>query len=161
MLRLPPLVALSLALLACGGDASIASTSGPATTSSVTNATPATSTQSTTTTSTAPPETLPPTTTVPVADPVVQISVTIAADDIVVLVDGVAVDGRVAVELGSELRIEVIADIADEVHAHGYDVVATVGPTEPAVIEISANIPGIFDVELEGAHVLLLQLEVS
>ena len=163
MLRLSLLVALALTIAACGGGSAtpVASTAEPATTSSVTNAPPTTSPQTTTPGPTTPSETLPPTTSAPVTDPTIQIAVTLAAGDVRVLVNGELVEGRVAVDLGSELRIEVTADVVDEVHAHGYDVTATVEPAEAAILEMSVNIPGVFDIELEDAHLLLLQLEVS
>jgi heme/copper-type cytochrome/quinol oxidase subunit 2 len=71
------------------------------------------------------------------------------------------VDRRVAVETGDEVRIEVTSDVADRVHVHGYDLFADVGPGMPAVIEFKADIPGIFEVELEDSHGLLFELEVS
>jgi len=163
MPRLSLLVTLALTIAACGGDSAtpVASTAEPATTSTVTNAPPTTSPQTTVPSPTTPSETLPPTTSAPVTDPTIQIAVTITAGDVSVLVNGELVEGRVAVDLGSELRIEVTADVVDEVHAHGYDVTATVDPAEAAILEMSVNIPGVFDIELEDAHLLLLQLEVS
>ncbi|MEE9582863.1 MAG: hypothetical protein V3W36_07990 [Acidimicrobiia bacterium] len=164
MLRLSVPVALALIVAACSGDGAtpVVSTTQPATTSSVTDSPPTTPPQpATTTTTTSPPETTSPTSSPPAIDPVIQIAVTIAAGEVSVLVNGEVVDGRVAVDLGSELRIEVIADVVDEVHAHGYDVTATVDPAEAAILEMSVNIPGVFDIELEDAHLLLLQLEVS
>jgi len=152
MLRLSVPVALALIIAACSGDGAtpVVSTTQPATTSSVTDSPPTTPPQpATTTTTTSPPETTSPTSSPPAIDPVIQIAVR------------EVVDGRVAVDLGSELRIEVIADVVDEVHAHGYDVTATVDPAEAAILEMSVNIPGVFDIELEDAHLLLLQLEVS
>jgi len=161
MLRRSILVALTLTIGACGDDTSPPSTIEPSTTTSVANPSPTTFTETTTTVTNNPPGTTSTTTSVPFTDPVIQIVVTITAGEISVVVSGELVEGRVSIDLGSELRIEVIADTDDEVHAHGYDETASVGPTGAAVIEISADIPGIFDVELEGAHLLLLQLEVS
>ena len=53
------------------------------------------------------------------------------------------------------------ADVSDEVHVHGYDLLAEVSPDEPAVIVFRANAPGVFEVELEGAGLLLLELTVT
>ena len=58
------------------------------------------------------------------------------------------------------MTITIVADVTDEVHVHGYDLLATVTPDGPAVIEFAATIPGVFEVELEGAHLELLLLEV-
>jgi hypothetical protein len=53
------------------------------------------------------------------------------------------------------------ADVADEVHVHGYDLVADVAPGSPAELTFLADIPGVFEVELESSHVELLRLEVA
>jgi hypothetical protein len=68
---------------------------------------------------------------------------------------------RVDVALGSPVRVEVSADTADEVHVHGYDVTAPVAPDAPAVVEFPADIPGVFEVELEGAGLALVELRVQ
>lgn len=69
--------------------------------------------------------------------------------------------GRVDVDLGTVVRIQVTADVSDEVHVHGYDLVAPVSPTAPGVLEFPADIPGAFEVELEGSGLQLFQLRVS
>ena len=63
--------------------------------------------------------------------------------------------------LGSPVRVEVILETADEVHVHGYDLAVDVVPPKGATLEFTASIPGIFEVELEGAGTLLFELEVS
>jgi hypothetical protein len=45
----------------------------------------------------------------------------------------------------------VTTDSVDEVHVHGYDFVGIVIPTAPAVLTFTADIPGVFEVELEEA----------
>jgi len=55
----------------------------------------------------------------------------------------------------------VTADVVDEVHVHGYDLFADVAPGAPATINFVADIPGVWEVELEGAGALLVELEVS
>ncbi len=69
--------------------------------------------------------------------------------------------GRHTVALGTEVVLSVTSDVADEVHVHGYDVSGAVAPGEPAEIRFTADIPGVFEVELEQSAVSLLQLEVS
>lgn len=73
----------------------------------------------------------------------------------------VAGGGRLQAELGSTVRLVVEADASDEVHIHGYDLFAEVTPGQLATIELVANIPGVFDVELENAGLELAQLEVG
>lgn len=67
---------------------------------------------------------------------------------------------RVDVPLGSVVRIEVHADADEEVHVHGYDLFAPVGAAEPAVLEFTADIPGVFEVEAEHSGLELFQLRV-
>jgi hypothetical protein len=71
------------------------------------------------------------------------------------------VGARIAVPLGAPVRIEVTLETADEVHVHGYDLAVDVVPPGGATLEFTASIPGIFEVELEGAGTLLFELEVS
>lgn len=68
--------------------------------------------------------------------------------------------GRVRVALGSEVTVRVTSDVADEVHLHGYDETEDVGAGETVTLRFSADIPGVFEVELEGAGLELVELEV-
>lgn len=69
--------------------------------------------------------------------------------------------GRVSVTQGARIDLTVESDLPDEVHVHGYDLTADVGPGQPARIEFRASIAGIFEIELEDSGLLLLQLEVT
>jgi len=76
-------------------------------------------------------------------------------------------DGRVAeqsgsteVPLGEQVSLRVECDTADEVHVHGYDAAAPCAPASAAVVEFTADIPGVFEVELENAGLPLLDLTV-
>jgi hypothetical protein len=62
---------------------------------------------------------------------------------------------------GRTVRLRVTADVSDEVHVHGYDRFAEVAPDRPAIIEFVADIEGIFEVELEGARQLIVELKVE
>ncbi len=64
------------------------------------------------------------------------------------------------VTLNRQVRLQVSADVTDEVHVHGYDRKADVSPGHPAIISFTANVPGRFEVELENARRTLTQLEV-
>jgi len=68
--------------------------------------------------------------------------------------------GEFEVTQGERVRIVVQADVSDEVHVHGYDILGEVTPDEPAVIVFRADAPGVYEVELEGAGLLLLELSV-
>lgn len=68
---------------------------------------------------------------------------------------------RVEVDLGSVVALMVTSDIAEEVHVHSYDILRAVSAGNPAHFAFTAEIPGVFEVELEGSGQLLLQLEIS
>jgi heme/copper-type cytochrome/quinol oxidase subunit 2 len=68
---------------------------------------------------------------------------------------------RVKISRGEKVRIQVEADHAEEVHVHGYDLKKDVAPGEPAVIEFTADAPGVFEVELEEAALKLFELQVQ
>jgi hypothetical protein len=68
---------------------------------------------------------------------------------------------RVRVELGQKVRVRVEADHAEEVHVHGYDLKADVAPGKPAVIDFTADVPGVFEVELEESGRRLFELQVQ
>jgi hypothetical protein len=78
-------------------------------------------------------------------------------------VEGGAVVGgvrRAEVSRGDVIEILVRTDSSDSVHLHGYDLNATVDQDKPAVLTFAANIPGVFDVELEESGLLILELTV-
>jgi len=87
-----------------------------------------------------------------------------AADSVITLdvVDDALVGGvrREAVSQGDTVLLIVTGDSSDQVHVHGYDryVELVDGDGE---LTFTALIPGIFEVELEAAGRLLIQLEVS
>jgi hypothetical protein len=68
---------------------------------------------------------------------------------------------RVRVDIGEQVRIRVQADRGEEVHVHGYDLKADVAPGRPAVIDFTADVPGVFEVELEQSGLKLLELQVQ
>lgn len=67
---------------------------------------------------------------------------------------------RVEVAKGQRVRIEVTTDKPDEVHVHGYDIEKATEPGKPTAIELTADIPGLFEVETHESGLLLFQLEV-
>ena len=73
-----------------------------------------------------------------------------------------AVEGPTSftVTQGDQVRIIVHADVSDEVHLHGYDLMADVTPEEPARIDFVANAAGVYEVELEGLGEPLFDLEI-
>jgi hypothetical protein len=69
-------------------------------------------------------------------------------------------DRTIQVPLNTSMRIDVVADRAEEVHLHGYDLTADLSPGVPGTIDFVADAPGTFEIELELSHVPLAQLEV-
>lgn len=133
------LLMASVLLVACGGDQASDEPPPEASTTSTTEASDVTGPSSTTATG---PE-------------VRTISVSFA--------DGAVAGGArtETVPLDEPVRIEVSGDVEEQVHVHTYDLVDDVAPNDPAVIEFTADIPGVHEVELEGSHLLVLELQVE
>jgi hypothetical protein len=156
------LVFAILALAACGSDgdsdaATTTSTAPPTTTETATPTATATATATVTSTATATPTPTPTQTPepTPTEAPPGLIEVEYAEGSVV---GGVT---RSKLSSGEQVELTVIADVADEVHVHGYDVFGAVAPGSPAVLRFEANIPGVWEVELEDRGALLIELEVS
>jgi hypothetical protein len=130
----------ALTLAACGDDGS------PQATGTTTTAVPATTATTTGSGTTAGP------TTTADSTPTIEVRV----------VGGKPQGGvrREQVKTGETLVLRVTADVADEVHLHGYDKSAEVAPGKPAEIRFTADIPGVFEVELEQRKQKLIELEV-
>lgn len=69
--------------------------------------------------------------------------------------------GRVSVALGTTVTVLVRSDVADEIHLHGYDRTVAVPAGGSATLRFTADIPGVFELELHDAGVALASLEVS
>ncbi|MCP3993151.1 MAG: hypothetical protein GY724_29080 [Actinomycetia bacterium] len=70
-------------------------------------------------------------------------------------------EDRIDVPLGSDVVIGIETDVADEVHLHGYDVLADVSPGERTELRFVADTPGVFEIELEGSATFLVEIAVS
>ncbi|MEU4515489.1 hypothetical protein AB0G05_38845 [Nonomuraea wenchangensis] len=68
--------------------------------------------------------------------------------------------GRVEIEEGAKVRLEVTADRTDTVHVHGFDLERPLTPGIPAVIEFTADRSGLFEVETHESGLVLTQLVV-
>ena len=81
----------------------------------------------------------------------------------VVVADGTVEGGvrDVGVPLGEEVVLRVATDVADEVHVHGYDLSVDAVPGEVAELRFVADLPGVWEVELEDLGLELIALEVS
>lgn len=61
---------------------------------------------------------------------------------------------------GDTVSFRVRHDSDEELHVHGYDLSEDLPAGETVPVSFEATIPGIFEIELEGSHVLLARLEV-
>ena len=138
---------LALILAACGGSSTSTTTEGPTTTSAQ-----STTTAGDTTTATQATTTSGATTTSDGAD-LIRIKVE----------DGVKTEGvdTISVRVGETVRFEVETDIADEVHVHGYDLSFETIPDEEILVEFVADATGIFEVEIEGLGLPIVDIEVT
>jgi len=106
-----------------------------------------------TTTAPATTETEPPATTAPKPPDVVTIRIAVASDTAPRV-------RRYSVKQGRKVEIVVTSEIADEVHVHGYDLMADVAPGAPVTIAFTATAPGLFEIELEDHKLPIAELEV-
>jgi hypothetical protein len=81
---------------------------------------------------------------------------------VVTIRGGEPVDGivRVTAHKGDRVVVVVRSDVADEVHVHGYDLMADVAPGKPVRIQFTATLTGRFVIELEGRGKQIAQLTV-
>jgi len=141
----------ALALTGCqnnGGDGSTVESNSPSTVPTTTLATTPASTPASTPSSSCPATTPPPAGATVVTATVAGGKVTTAHQ-------------QWSVKLGSAVRIAVTADVADEVHVHSYDKKQDTVPGCPTSIDLTANIGGSVEVELEDAGLHLFDLKAS
>jgi heme/copper-type cytochrome/quinol oxidase subunit 2 len=67
---------------------------------------------------------------------------------------------RVTVARGARVELFVTADVADEVHLHGYDISRDVAPGAPARLLFRATTSGRFEVELEQRKLQIAEITV-
>jgi hypothetical protein len=143
--RIGWLLVVALTATACSGDAATTSTITPpaSTVPVVTSSTEAVTTSTGATTSLA------------------ATTSTAASIDVTVQAGEVTGPERFSFGIGDEVSIWVLADTSDEIHVHGYDVLFETRPGIPIEMDFIADVPGIFEVELESSHVPLFELEVT
>ena len=70
-------------------------------------------------------------------------------------------DERVEIALGETVRLVILSDSDDELHVHGYDLKRPLTAGEELTLEFVADIPGVFEVELEDTGLNLFELRVQ
>lgn len=85
------------------------------------------------------------------------------AERIEITVSGGEVDGPGTVPLdpGTDVELIVTSDVDDHIHVHGYDIFQDVTAGGSATLTFTADIPGVFEVELEDSGTHLVELQVS
>lgn len=146
--------AVLLVASACSGEGG-----GAATSDAVTSIGPPTTTSTLPTTTTS----AVPTTTTRAVPTTTSSTPTTTAQQIDVYFEGGQVVGQdqYSYALGEQVSVWVLSDTDEEVHVHGYDLFFAVKAGVPLEISVTAEIPGIFEVELESTHTLLFELVVA
>lgn len=143
--RLLVLVALFAVLAACGATtSSTTSTTVASTTTTVAQATTTTAEEITTTTAAEP-------STTAMAVPLIRVE------------NGKKIEGldTLSVRVGEEVVFDVVSDVTDEVHVHGFDLLFHVEPGQTARVKFTPDSTGIFEVELEAAALHIVDIEVT
>lgn len=68
---------------------------------------------------------------------------------------------RVPVARAAEFTLTVVSDVFDRVHVHGPEVIGVVTPDTPAIMKITFNQPGLYEVETHETALQLLQVIVE
>lgn len=155
---LPIMLALVLIAAACSGSTS--STTIPPANTSPAETTPSVTTQ--------PVDTTPPATetssavssTTTSAPPTTTSEPTDTPASVVVSEGQVDGPGRLVVKLGAQVSLSVVSDISDQLHVHGYDILVPITIADNQLL-FTADIPGIFEIELEDAGLEILELVVE
>jgi len=72
---------------------------------------------------------------------------------------GGVVEARASI--GELVEIQVMSEIDEELHVHGYDHTTALVAGELATLRFEAGIPGVFEVELEGSGRQIIELTIS
>ncbi len=67
---------------------------------------------------------------------------------------------RVKVAKGTEVRLLVTSDKADELHVHGYEIEEELPAGEQVTVDFTADQAGVFEIETHETELQLAQLEV-
>jgi hypothetical protein len=81
----------------------------------------------------------------------------------IVVRDGKPVGGikRLEYERGDQVRFLVRTDAADEVHVHGFDITKDVPANRSVRFRLTADLEGVFEVELHHAHAAIAELRIG
>ncbi|TCO32731.1 hypothetical protein EV652_104337 [Kribbella steppae] len=118
--------------------------------------------ETTTTSPTPTPTTTPSTkpTVVPKTTPVSTADVTV---DVSIAGGKISAGGQAVVKAkpGQTVRINVLSDVPESLHVHGYDKTLDLKPSKPGSVEFKTSTKGIFEVETHESGKLVFKLQVS
>ena len=143
-MRMAVLTGVVLVVVDCGGGDAATTTSTTSSTIPTTTTEPTITTTMATTTST-----------------IAETTTTAQAIDVTVVAGVVEGPGTVSVAVGDQVSVWVLSDVGAEIHVHGYDVFFEAPAGVPTEVALTADVPGIFEVELEETHTPLFALEVT
>lgn len=67
----------------------------------------------------------------------------------------------IPLKVGETINVVVTSDHDDEVHAHGFEVEKEVKAGVPVTLQLTGDVPGVYEVELHHPALTLLQIAVS
>ncbi len=81
----------------------------------------------------------------------------------VVIKNGEPVDGVLGIEVdqGDQIKFKVESDVDEEIHVHGYDISKDVSAGGSTTLSFPADLPGIYEAELELSGVPIVELQVN
>ncbi len=81
----------------------------------------------------------------------------------VVIKNGEPVDGVLGIEVdqGDQIKFKVESDVDEEIHVHGYDISKDVSAGDSTTLSFPADLPGIYEAELELSGVPIVELQVN
>lgn len=77
--------------------------------------------------------------------------------------DGKLESGPAGIEVdrGAVVVLKVSTDAPDELHVHGYDKTAKLDPSKPTVLRFTADLPGVWEIELHHSGTVVFELTVN
>jgi hypothetical protein len=67
----------------------------------------------------------------------------------------------IGVDVGGPAAFRIRSNVSDEIHVHGYEVTEAIPAGKAVTISFSADIEGIFEIELHGSGEQIAELQVS
>ena len=81
----------------------------------------------------------------------------------ITVVDGKVAGGvqRISVDPAQPVTLRITSDVPEELHVHGYDLTLDLEPGTVGELTFTADIPGVFEVELEHSGLPVAEIRVG